>query len=107
MRHAGNCARVFMRGVDEHHAGNLAGIRMVIKTNEVAAEGVAHQDQRPLEARVANQRVQIAGRLIAPRRIRAGVAPPDVGSIVPADVRESRDTARLAAPVSRDIRSVR
>jgi hypothetical protein len=50
MRHALNRAGILVRGINEHHAGCLARVRLVIQANYVAAKRMAHEHERRRES---------------------------------------------------------
>jgi hypothetical protein len=63
-----------MRGIDQHHAGDLAGMRFVEDADVHAADRVTDQDVWRLDVRAFKQRVEIRRDLAAIRGLVAVVA---------------------------------
>ena len=98
MRYAADPAGILHRGVDEHEARHLVRVGVGVEPDHVAAEGVADERDRAIDRRSVEQLMQIARGLDTPRRIRAMVAPSDVGAVVPAGARERGDAALDGRP---------
>jgi hypothetical protein len=84
MAHALYRAGVLERRIREHHSGHLAWVGVVIQTDDVAAERVAHENEWPLESRAIHELTQISRGSITPSRIRSGITPSNVRAVVPA-----------------------
>ena len=84
MGHALYGAGILVRGIREHHAGYLAGVRMVIQADDVPAKRGADQNKWRREFRVLQELMQIPRGRVAPGRVRSGITPTDVSAVIPA-----------------------